>query len=80
MVSYRILPSFPILNILIEMKILKLLNVLLNDLIDRNIKDLNVAYVNLRSGSLGMAHLNDEVYGSNGGRCPVFIHDLPYSP
>jgi hypothetical protein len=35
---------------------------------------------NLRSGSLGMVHLNDEVYGSNCGRCPVFIHDLLYSP
>jgi hypothetical protein len=36
--------------------------------------------VNLKSGSLGMVHLNDEVYGSNCGRCPVFIHDLLYSP
>ena len=29
---------------------------------------------------LGMVHWNDEVYGSNCGRCPVFIHDLSYSP
>jgi hypothetical protein len=36
--------------------------------------------VNLRSGSLGVVHLNDEVYGSNCGRCPVFIHELLYSP
>jgi hypothetical protein len=36
--------------------------------------------VNLRNESLEMVHLNDEVYGSIGGRCPVFIHDLPYSP
>jgi len=29
---------------------------------------------------LEMVHLNDEVYGSIGGRCSVFIHDMPYSP
>src|SRR5438552_14823386 len=36
--------------------------------------------VNLRNESFGNGALNDEVYGSNCGRCPVFIHDLPYSP
>jgi hypothetical protein len=29
---------------------------------------------------LEMVYWNDEVYGSNCGRCPVFIHDFPYSP
>jgi hypothetical protein len=33
--------------------------------------------VNLRNESFGNGALNDEVYGSDCGRCPVFIHDLP---
>jgi hypothetical protein len=28
----------------------------------------------------GNGALNDEVCGSNCGKCPVFIHDLPYYP
>jgi hypothetical protein len=36
--------------------------------------------VNLRDESFGNGALNDEVNGSNCGRCPVFIHDLLYSP
>jgi hypothetical protein len=36
--------------------------------------------VNLWNESLEMVHLNDEVYGSIGGRCSVFIQDMPYSP
>ena len=42
-VSYKVFPSFLILNILIDILILKLLNILLNDLVDRDIKDLNIA-------------------------------------
>jgi hypothetical protein len=40
----------------------------------------DVNTVNLRNGTFGIVHWNDEVYGSNCGRCPVFIHDLLYYP
>ena len=39
-----------------------------------------VHFVNLRHESFGNGAMNDEVYGSSCGRCPVFIHDLLYSP
>jgi hypothetical protein len=41
---------------------------------------IGVVSVSLRNESFGNGALNDEVYGSNCGRCPVFIHDLLYSP
>jgi hypothetical protein len=34
----------------------------------------------LEEWNFGNGALNDEVYGSNCGICPVFIHDLSYSP
>jgi hypothetical protein len=36
--------------------------------------------VNLRNEALGNCAWHDEVYGSNYGKGPVFMHDLLYSP